>query len=347
MIVNGIDLEGLADDASVINIPPPVAGRVLHVDADFLAYQTTAERADGTDIKTWDDMKHNATVAVHTLRDLAGATEVHLHLTPSSSNKGGRFELAILKPYQGNREDKPKPRYLNIMREWLAKEFPGTLHQLCEADDGMSSEQYASIKQFGDSNLSCIASKDKDLRMVPGLHLDWDTGSITRTSDDYGYIELNEKGKLVGYGQKFFWAQMLMGDTADNINGIPKLTGKFLNIYKPTKEIIAAQRIACDEDLGPTDTGARARAKLAARPPAACGPALTYKVLEDVNSNKEAFQLVKSIYEAYGQELGFFHYTGDPIAWQKVFVAEAQLLWMRRERHNPNCVINWWREINA
>lgn len=347
MQINGIDLSGLTHSAVDITPPEPVKGRVVHIDADFLAYMTTAERADGSDLKTWDDMKHNAREAVHSLKALAGATAVHLHLTPSTSDKGDRYSLALLKPYQGNRIDKSKPRYLGIMREWLVQEFPGTLHQNCEADDGMSSEQYASIAKHGNSNLSIIASKDKDLRMVPGLHLDWDAGSIHDSGSDYGSIEL-VGGKIKGYGQKFFWAQMLMGDTADNISGIPKLTGNFLNIYKPTKETIAAERIVNDPDLGPTPTGARAKAKLDGRAAGNCGPALTATVLQDVHSNRDAFNLVKSIYEAYGQQIGFLHHeTGEPVAWQHAFISEAQLLWMRIDKHNPNCVINWWRTINA
>lgn len=347
MLINGIDLDGLAHEASDLVIPEPVKGRVLHIDADFLAYMTTAERADGTDTKTWDDMKHNAEEAIHTLKALAGATALHLHLTPSTSDKGGRFEIARLKPYQGNRIDKPKPRYLGIMREWLAKEFPGTLHQLCEADDGMSSAQYASIKEHGHSELSIIASKDKDLRMVPGLHLDWDAGSIHSSGTEFGYIEL-VGGKLKGYGQKFFWAQLLMGDTADNISGLPKLTGNWMNVYKPTKETLIAQKIADDPDLGTSATGLRARKKLADRSAGPCGPVMAYNILQPVTSNVEAFALVKAMFKSYGEQIGFIHYNvKDDVTWQDAFLSEAKLLWMRRDKHNPNCVVQWFKDIHA
>ena len=58
--------------------------------------------------------------------------------------------------------------------------------------------------------------------------------------------------KLKGLGQKFFWAQMLMGDTADHIQGLPR---------------------------GFFDNG---KSSLV-------GPAMTSMLLRDIKDNKEAF----------------------------------------------------------
>lgn len=326
MEINGIDLDGLAHEASLIEVPEPVQGRVVHIDADFLAYQCSAEKADGTDMKTWDDMKHNASIAVGTLKELAGATAVHLHLTPATSDKGKRWEISQLKEYQANRDGKVKPRYLNIMREHLAKAYPGTLHQDCEADDGMSSSQYAAIAR-GEEHLSVIASKDKDLRMVPGLHLDWDSGVI-HLADVFGSISLTNTPsgtpKLIGYGQKFFWAQMLMGDQADNISGLPKLVGSIMDKIKPL-----------------------AKASKEPRKPGACGAVTTHLVLDKVQNNLDAFRGVKALYQLYGEQIGFKEWrTGEPIDWQKAFVSEAQLLWMRRNKTDALDVVRWFKEIN-
>jgi hypothetical protein len=354
MLVNGIelgDLAGLAHEAETLELPTQVAGRTVHIDADFLAYQTTAEKSDGTDDKTYEDMQHNAEVAVNTLRGLAGAEYVHLHLTPSTSNKGGRYDHALLKEYQGNRVDKPKPRYLGIMREWLAKRFPGTLYQFCEADDGMSSAQYAAIAR-GESNLSIIASKDKDLCMVPGLHLDWDTGQITDTGeDDFGYVELIERkcpsgnyNLLKGFGQKFFWAQMLIGDTADNISGLPAIPGYVMNFIKPTKAVIKAKAQLEDPDL-PEAKRAKAEAVLAERKDGLCGPTTAIMILDLIEDEGTAFQTVKGLYKRYGESVGFKHYkTGEDVPWGKAFASEGQLLWMRQHATDANCVLNYWRK---
>jgi hypothetical protein len=299
-------------------------------------------------------MQHNAEVAVGTLRGLAGAEHVHLHLTPSTSNKGGRYDIAALKEYQGNRVDKPKPRYLGIMREWLAKRYQGTLHQFCEADDGMSSAQYAAIAQ-GNRNLSIIASKDKDLNMVPGLHLNWDTGQITDTwneedEDDFGHVALVEHKMpsgsvklLKGFGQKFFWAQMLIGDAADNISGLPAVPGSVMNHIKPTAAITKARAIL-EDDASTDKQREKAQAVWDERKHGPCGPATAILILDLIDNPRTAYHTIKNMYKKYGDTVGFTHYkTGDPLAWGKAFASEGQLLWMRQNATDQNCVLNYWR----
>lgn len=345
---NGIDLDGLAHEAEKLSLPDVVPGRVVHIDADFLAYQVSYEKLD--DPKTFEDMQHNAEVAVEFLKNLAGATNVHLHLTPGTSDKGGRYDIALLKEYQGNRQDKPKPRYLHIMREWLGKHFPGTLHQMCEADDGMASAQYLAISS-GKPELSIIASKDKDLRMVPGLHLDWDTGVITN-ADTFGEVYLDEtksQPKIGGYGQKFFWAQMLTGDAADSISGLPKVPGSVMNKIKPRAADVHSLEVIANKD-GKYTVGeiTRAQKHLEGRSPAACGPATAIRILDKLNSNKDCFNAVKALYKMYGETIGFINWRDQsPVSWQQAFISEAKLLWMRRNKHDPNCVVNWWKEITA
>lgn len=353
-IINGFDLDilaGLAHEVDKLELPAQVAGRTVHIDADFLAYQCTAEKEDSLDEKTYDDMQHNATVAVETLKGLAAAEHVHLHLTPSTSNKGGRYDHAILKEYQGNRADKPKPRYLGIMREWLAKRYPGTLHQFCEADDGMSSSQYAAI-DAGNRQLSIIASKDKDLRMVPGLHLDWDTGAITDTGpDDFGYVELLERKtpsgttkQIKGFGHKFFWAQMLIGDYADNISGLPAIPGYVMNAIKPTQAVLKAQAVL-EDDSATDKKKEKAQAVLDARTDIECGPVVAILLLDMMEEQHTAFETIKGLYRRYGEHAGFVHHkTGDPVSWGKVFASEGKLLWMRKQAHNPDCVLDYWRQ---
>jgi hypothetical protein len=340
----GIDLDGLAHDAEKIEFPPVVPGRTVHVDADFLAYQVSYEKE--TDPKSIEDMQHNAEIAVEALRGLSAAEHVHLHLTPSSSDKGGRFRIAMLKEYQANRKDKPKPRYLNLMRTWMANRYPGTLHERCEADDGMSSAQYAAIAA-GKGHLSIIASKDKDLRMVPGLHLDWDNGNITE-STEFGQITLIDKasGKSIyGHGQKLFWAQLLTGDTADNISGLPAVSALVLNKLKPTKAILKAQAELANDNLAPKKR-AKALSVIAERKAAKVGPVLAYDLIASLTDNRACFNAVKALFRLYGEETGYIHWsTGEVVPWGHALASEAKLLWMRRQAHNENCVLEWWRSF--
>ncbi len=314
MIVNGVDLSELKHEKKVFTPRPVVPGRVVHVDADFLAYQVSAGNKESL-----PEMKHNCEIIVEKMRLMAGAETAQLHLTPRGSDKGGRYDAAIIREYQATRKGKPKPQFLHVIREWMHQELGAKLHMECEADDGMSMAQYAAIER-GERNLSVIATKDKDLCMCPGLALNWDTGELTEIEDPFGYIELIEgvdkngkakAKKLRGRGWKFFWAQMLMGDTADNISGLPKC---YIQDYLPTGK------------------------------PKACGPVLTYEILNPCATNKEAFLKVRDLFKAYDEAEGFFHWkTGDKVPFGLVLQSEARLLWMRR-KPDLDDAIQWMKE---
>jgi hypothetical protein len=331
LIIAGIDLGGLAhaDPSSLLVFPDPTPGRVAHIDADFLAYQASFERRD--DPKTFEEMKSNARIMVENLRLLSGAETVHLHLTPGTSDKGKRYEIALLKEYQANRKDKEKPRYLHIIRHWFTEHYPGTLHQRCEADDGMASEQYAAIAR-GDRARSIIVSKDKDLAMVPGLHMDWDEGTIVDV--DFGSIWIDDKGsskKLRGFGEKFFWAQLLMGDSADNISGLPVLHSKLVAYHSPPTSLVEAKTVeAYNRELRKVK-------------PKKCGPVLAHAMLENADTAKMCFDIVTEAFKLGGPYANWR--DGTEITWQQAFLSECKLLWMRKDPHNENCVLDYIRRI--
>ncbi len=296
----GIDLSTLDDiDHSLETATVP--GRVAHIDGDFLAYQVT-----GNEKIPFEDMKYNHDRALQKIKKRSGAERCVLHLTPSSSNKGLRREIALLKEYQGNRANKPKPKMLTAMRAWMQNERKAVMHYECEADDGMSMAAYANPEH------SVVVSKDKDLMMVPGMQIDWDTGELTDTADNpFGWVDVVKRpsgaSKLKGRGWKMFWAQMLTGDTADNISGLPKLR---------------------------QDNGSF---KL-------CGPVAAKAFLDECQNNTEAFQRVRQAYKEYGDTYGFCDYrTKEPIGFGKAFVSEAQLLWMRRKLDKDD-VLHWLKE---
>jgi len=306
LIVGGVNLADL-DAHDERTYPDQVPGRVLHIDADFLAYQVSA---DGD--KTFDEMKHNADVSVETLRLLAGAQATQLHLTPSQSNKGFRHVAAIQKEYQGNRRDREKPQLLNAVRTWMHMDRGAQLHVVQEADDGLAQAMYRA-EHLGTGDKTVLCSLDKDLLMVPGLHMDWHTGIISpvsdRRGDRFGWIALDRSKsspKVIGRGTKFFWAQMLMGDAADNIKGLPKMWT--VKGFKP------------------------------------CGAVKTSEVLQTAKDDKTCFQAVRALYQLYGEQHGFTHWeTGAPATWEEVFLSEARLLWMRR-CSDENDVVSWFAE---
>src|SRR5690606_48004 len=115
-LLAGVDFSNIQmGQGDQITLPDPVEGRIVHIDADFLAYYFSYVKPDET--ITWEEMKQNAEGHIHLIKSLAAATKIHLHLTPSSSDKGDRHALAQLKEYQANRKADGKPEYLHVMRE--------------------------------------------------------------------------------------------------------------------------------------------------------------------------------------------------------------------------------------
>ena len=333
-LINGIDLDGLASHSQVKEYPPVVKGRTVHVDGDFLAYQCSWEPVD--DPKTLDDIKNNVAEALAVLKGFSAAEFATIHLTPKQSDKGKRYEIALLKEYQGNREDKVKPRWLDLCREHMHQDLGAILHLDCEADDGMASMQYKAISE-GRENLSIIATKDKDLRMVPGLHLQWDLGTIVKT-DPWGSITV-DSGKVRGYGTKFFWSQVLTGDTADNISGLQWVMPNFLNVIDKTQAIQKAL-----DKLKEDPTHKKSLEVLNERRPKPCGPVMAEKILAGVKNDSEAFAVCKALYKAQAEQGYPFLDWRDPskeVPYGEALLSEMQLLWMRRVKNDPLDVVNW------
>lgn len=319
--------------------PPTIPGRVLHIDGDFLAYQVSAD-----DSKSLDTMMYNHDVAVETLRLLAGAEKAVCHLTASHGNKGRRYDIAVQTEYQACRKGKEKPQHLHTIKSWMERVRGAISHEDQEADDGLCQANHEAI-QKGETHLSVLVSKDKDLRMCQGLHLDWDTGTIEEVHG-YGYFSLDRSGsspKIVGKGRAYFWAQMLTGDAADSIQGLPTVPGRVLNVVDPTKAITAAlETIKSSCTAKQYD---KAQAVLAARQPKRCGAVLAHKLLEYMSDDYRAYTFVSALYKDHGEREGYRHWrTGEEVSWEEAFISDAKLLWMRRVK-DENDVLNYFESI--
>lgn len=197
-----------------VTAPPPVKGRVLVLDGDYLAYY-----AAGNDDTEPGLARRNALDKIEAFRALSGAERVVIHLTASGASKGDRFIAATVKPYQGQRDKGRKPKNWHALRAWL-ETYQGPVFKTKvwydrEADDGMA--YHAAVLGW---MLAVIASADKDMRMYPGIHVDWQTYAITHSQPGCFRTENEITGKL--FGHAWFWQQMLQGDTADHIPGLPK-----------------------------------------------------------------------------------------------------------------------------
>lgn len=203
----------------------PQTGRHLILDGDGIAYTAATGVAKlETAIRRYEQQ-------VLTWLFLTRCNTVSVHVTPRGCQKAGRGKLNTVLKYQANRTGKAKPPLLEPLRESLQKHFeehPDILifkSYTYEADDGMIIEHH--------NNPSALLwSPDKDLRVTPYAFWESDKGkpSVLAPADRFGFLEekYTEAGqfKCSGRGTKFFLAQMLMGDTADNVKGITKYKGK-------------------------------------------------------------------------------------------------------------------------
>lgn len=112
-----------------------------------------------------------------------------------------REALATIQPYKGNRDPTHKPKYYKEIKEYMIRTYGAEVIEGMEADDAMAMEQYADKT---DSTVICTI--DKDLDQVPGHHYN--------PRKDALYYVTEEEGNC------FFWRQMLLGDSSDNIPGI-------------------------------------------------------------------------------------------------------------------------------
>ena len=322
----GVDLNSISyKEDDDLWCPPVVPGRVAHIDGDFLAYQVSAH----PDI-TMEHCENNSVAGAERLRKRAGAESMVLHLTARHSNKGGRRLAAIQADYQATRKSE-KPRYLEATRQFLRDSLGGKYWTDREADDGMGEAAWEAWRK-GHPELHVTISKDKDLRMLPGQHMEWDTGRLIRLTDTFGFIGLDNSKtstKLVGYGTKFFWAQLLMGDTADNIKGLPKVWGKVLAQVQPTKAYLTAREREANGNATAKQLQLLDDQPKKSKP---CGPVLTHLLLNRCKTYLQARRLVTALYRMHGENCGFKHWrTKQPVPWQDVFYSEAFMLWMMRE----------------
>lgn len=294
-------LQGKAAQAApqVRENPPMVPGLVMHLDGDMVCYSCA-----GNDDTTPGEARMNALALIEKLRVRSGAESVVVHMTAPGCHKGERYLVATVKPYQGQRSGSRRPKNHGYLQDWLIQ-FTGTqfrvkLWKTREADDGIAVCAYHAAGSPGPGYI-VIATADKDMRMLPGLHIDWKTHKLVRVMPGdfavYGEPDGDKPAKL--YGSKWFWMQMLMGDAADNIPGLPKY---------------------CTTD---------SKGKPCLKP---MGEKTAEKFLERCTNNAAAFA------EVYGL---YCDYYGEPVSdsvrldlrqADAMFCEQAALLWMRTDK---------------
>lgn len=199
--------------------PVIVPGRYVLIDGDYAAYYYA-----GHDETTIGDARTRLMQAFQNFKEMAGAEHVVVHLTATGSHKGYRGAVSTILPYQENRSGSKRPKNWAALRDCM-ESYSGHLFRQKiwgsrEADDGICYHLRVLHEQ---GSPAVVAMKDKDSQMFTGcVHLDWDTYELTDVPRGTFYQE-NSVGRV--FGSKWFWLQMLMGDSADNIPGVQKIRG--------------------------------------------------------------------------------------------------------------------------
>lgn len=164
-----------------------------------------------------------------------------------------RINVAVSKVYKGNRKQE-KPFHRDNIRLYMLENYE------CVVANGMEADDLLSIYQTNAPPLTTvICSRDKDLRMVEGLHYGWPCGKQLqygpKPSSKLGELHYDSaKNKLTGTGSKFFYSQVLTGDTTDNYSGLagcgPKRAYNILDGKESESDLFEAVSGAYRDKLG-------------------------------------------------------------------------------------------------
>lgn len=120
---------------------------------------------------------------------------------------GRCFRYEVCSTYKHSRKGNPKPPVFYALREYLKQRYGFWGVPELEADDLVSYYSYT------DRRSTIVCSPDKDvLFQCIGMHYNYQKAEFWHTTPD---------GAL-----KFLWKQVLMGDSTDNITGIPGVGDK-------------------------------------------------------------------------------------------------------------------------
>ncbi len=135
---------------------------------------------------------------------------------------GGKkcFRYDIYPDYKANRKDFIKPNFWQECKNYLIDRWNYQVCDFIEADDAVNITR----NKLKNTHDSIIVTTDKDLiKCISGTYLNPRDFSIIYTDEDTAHYN--------------FWASMIIGDTIDNIKGIPKCGKVFVDKLFKDKSI--------------------------------------------------------------------------------------------------------------
>lgn len=199
----------------------------LLLDADVFCYQATNLK---------ENSRQNALYIAH-----SKINEVINKLSPKTYtcfiSGSSNFRKDINPDYKAQRPQE-KPPYFYEVKEFIIREFPCVVSSGCEADDMLGVSQTAE---------TVIASMDKDLLQIPGRHYKLPIMRNKQLVSGDEFLDVSEE-----QGLRWFYMQMLIGDSTDNIKGVrgygPKKAELYLSTHKTEDEMEQAVKSLYNDD---------------------------------------------------------------------------------------------------
>jgi len=181
---------------------------ILLIDADSLIFASCyRHREKPTDDKYFDTLEDCVAKFdeqfMKIVNDLEEKYEIDKVITFNGSK--GNFRKLITKKYKANRKKQELPPLLHDMHQYVKDEYNSIYGFGIETDDLVARYWYKLSNEFG-RNSVMIVSIDKDYKQFPCLMY------------NYHYkhkviLDISEQEALYN-----FYEQMIVGDTADNVN---------------------------------------------------------------------------------------------------------------------------------
>ena len=199
---------------------------VLLIDADSLIFASCYRSKENPgDYPYYDDLEDAKIKFDHQLmkivNDLEEQFEVDKIITFNGSK--GNFRKLLTKNYKANRKKQELPPLLHPMHKYVKEQYNSKFGFGIETDDLVARYWYALSNEIGRDNVM-IVSIDKDYKQFPCLMYNYHYKHKT-------ILNISEQQALYN-----FYEQMIVGDTADNVNYFKGKGKKFAeNYYKECK----------------------------------------------------------------------------------------------------------------
>jgi 5'-3' exonuclease len=181
---------------------------ILLIDADSMVFASCYKQREydedtgfHTDItEAFDKFHEQVLKVIGDIEDMYDVDEAFIF-----NGSKGNFRKLITRKYKANRKKNAMPPLLNELHDMVKKEFDSIYRYGVETDDVVASWWKTISDEIGRENVM-IVSIDKDYRQFPCLL--------------YNYHPKHRSVEDISPEQaKFnFYAQMIMGDAADNVN---------------------------------------------------------------------------------------------------------------------------------